>query len=58
MSSGLKKIVKYFDVHTVRLDNYQRFFSPTDAQLDSLKNNLKFAFNPYPANVENRVSSK
>jgi hypothetical protein len=32
----------FFHVHTVHLDNYQRF-SPTDAQLDSLKNNLKFA---------------
>jgi hypothetical protein len=28
---------------------YRKFFPPTDAQLDIL--------NPYPANVENRVSS-
>jgi len=27
----------------VHLDNYQSFFPPTDAQLDSLKNNFKFA---------------
>jgi len=27
----------------VHLDNYQSFFSPTDAQLYSLKNNFKFA---------------
>jgi len=30
-------------IHTVHLDNYQSFFSPTDAQLDSLKNHFKFA---------------
>jgi len=27
----------------VHLDNYQSFFSPTVAKLDSLKNNFKFA---------------
>ena len=33
-----------FHVHTAYLDNYQSFFSPpTDAQLDVLKNNFKFA---------------
>jgi len=32
-----------FHVHTVHLDKYQSFFSPTYAQLDSLKNNIKFA---------------
>jgi hypothetical protein len=32
-----------FHVHTAHLDNYQGFFSPTDAQLDNLKNNFKFA---------------
>ena len=31
-----------FHVHTVHLDNYQCFL-PTDAQLDSLTNNFKFA---------------
>jgi hypothetical protein len=31
-----------FHVHTVHLDNYQSF-SSTDAQLDSLKNNFRFA---------------
>jgi hypothetical protein len=31
-----------FYVHTVHLDKYQSF-SPTDAQLDSLKSNFKFA---------------
>jgi hypothetical protein len=30
-----------FHVHTVHIDNYQRFL-PTDAQLDGLKNNFKF----------------
>ena len=29
-----------FHVYTVHLDNYQSFFLPTDAQLDSLKNNI------------------
>jgi len=32
----------FFNIHTVQLDNYQSF-PPTDAQLDSLKNNFKFA---------------
>jgi len=33
----------FFFVHTVHLDNYQMFLSPpTDAQLNSLKNDLKF----------------
>jgi hypothetical protein len=31
-----------FHVHTVHLDNYQSFFTPTDAQLNCLKKNLKF----------------
>jgi len=30
------KVQAFFHVHTVHLDNYQSF-SPTDAQLDSLK---------------------
>ena len=34
----------FFQVYTVHLGNYQSFFSPpTDAQLDSLKNNFKLA---------------
>jgi len=31
-----------FQVHTVHLDNNQ-VFSPTDAQLDNIKNNYNFA---------------
>ena len=29
-----------FHVHTVHVDNYQCFFSPTDAQLVNLNDNL------------------
>jgi hypothetical protein len=32
----------HFQVHAVHLDNYQSFL-PTDAQVDSIKNNFKFA---------------
>ena len=37
------KMCFFFHVLTVHLDIYQSFFSPTDAQLDNLKNNFKFA---------------
>jgi hypothetical protein len=41
---GYPIAVKYISLVTVYLNNYQKFFfSPTDTQLDNLKNNIKFA---------------
>ena len=33
----------FFHIQTVHLHKYQSFFSPTDAQLDNIKNDFKFA---------------
>jgi hypothetical protein len=44
----LQNLSLCFQLHTVHLDNYQRFFLPTDAQLNGLKNNFKFALKLQP----------